>query len=857
MNHPKLNGFNLSLVSLSIFSMMGILTPSDAYADVNFNPDFLNNATGQAVDVTRFNGEYRAVPGEYAPDIYLNGALIDRATVIVQGDSQRSYLCFNESLLASLNLNMARLPYNSLAALNNKAGCPQLESLIPGATARLNVSDMRLDVSIPQAYINQSARGYVPPSMWSYGEKALYLSYNTTYFEQHSQDDIYKSFYGDIKGGLNIGAWMLKHSGAYRWDDRRGDRYDNFATNLQRDIPVLKSRVLVGDANTSGELFDSFSFRGVQIASAEQMLPDSLRGYAPVVRGIARTNAKVSIKQRDRVIYETSVPPGEFSIDDLYPTGYGGDLMVTVTEADGSQSSFSVPYASVPELLRPGRVNYSLMAGRMRNINVSDAPDILQGTWKQGVNNALTAYTGVTATEHYYSALVGSALGTPIGAFALDVTGARFSKDDVSQTGVSIRTSYNKYIASTRSSFSLAAYRFSSSGYLDLHNAVYLADDMKQSGFDASYRSINRPRNRFSLTLSQDLGDQFGQFYISGYRENYWNDVGSNTQYQVGYNNSWKWLSYGLAVSKTETRDRQKETQYLLNFSMPLGIGRHTPNLNSYTTKDSNGVSSQLGVSGILGEKDQLSYNVSAGRDTDNNYAGNFSGAYKFRDATLNGSFSKGKDYYGYSTGVSGSVVAFSDGVVTSPYDSLNTMAIVSAKDAAGANIEGYSGVTLNRWGYALVPYLTTYRMNEVAIDPKGLPFDVELKATSKQIAPAQGAIVKLDYATSKGRTVLIRATTPEGDALPFGASVKDSHGTDVGVVAQGGQIYARLNEGQDRLNISWGGGKQQFNCTFNVKPGVLASDANIERVNTVCEGEDSGMRQNLASAQSGSSKDS
>ncbi|MCT6957964.1 fimbria/pilus outer membrane usher protein, partial [Salmonella enterica] len=84
------------------------------------------------------------------------------------------------------------------------------------------------------------------------------------------------------------------------------------------------------------------------------MLPDSMRGYAPTVRGVAETNAKVTVRQNGVVLYETTVAPGPFTISDLYATGYGGDLAVTVTEADGRVRSFAVPYASVPQLLRPG-----------------------------------------------------------------------------------------------------------------------------------------------------------------------------------------------------------------------------------------------------------------------------------------------------------------------------------------------------------------------------------------------------------------------------------------------------------------------------------------------------------------------
>ncbi|KAI5929290.1 Ras GTPase-activating protein 2 [Manis javanica] len=65
-------------------------------------------------------------------------------------------------------------------------------------------------------------------------------------------------------------------------------------------------------------------------------------------------------------LQETTVAPGDFVIDDLYPTGYGGDLQVDIEEADGSVRSFSVPYAAVPRSLREGQHRYSLTAGVQR-----------------------------------------------------------------------------------------------------------------------------------------------------------------------------------------------------------------------------------------------------------------------------------------------------------------------------------------------------------------------------------------------------------------------------------------------------------------------------------------------------------
>lgn len=99
------------------------------------------------------------------------------------------------------------------------------------------------------------------------------------------------------------------------------------------------------------------------------MLPDSLKGFAPTVRGIAKSNARVTIKQNGYVIYQTYVSPGAFAINDLYPTSSSGDLQVTVKESDGSENTFTVPYSAVPLLQREGRLKYALTAGKYRSTN--------------------------------------------------------------------------------------------------------------------------------------------------------------------------------------------------------------------------------------------------------------------------------------------------------------------------------------------------------------------------------------------------------------------------------------------------------------------------------------------------------
>lgn len=65
------------------------------------------------------------------------------------------------------------------------------------------------------------------------------------------------------------------------------------------------------------------------------MIPFSQRTYYPTIRGIAKTNATVEVRQNGYLIYSTSVPPGQFEIgrEQIADLGVGvGVLDVSIYE---------------------------------------------------------------------------------------------------------------------------------------------------------------------------------------------------------------------------------------------------------------------------------------------------------------------------------------------------------------------------------------------------------------------------------------------------------------------------------------------------------------------------------------------
>ncbi|CAM3192734.1 fimbria/pilus outer membrane usher protein [Janthinobacterium lividum] len=808
-----------------------------AYADeIEFNGAFLPEGS-RSLNLAAYQKGNPVLPGVYRADVALNGQLKSRQDIHVRAnaDGSNAVVCVSRKLLELLGVDLTRLAPEALVFL--AAGeCTDLAKLIDGATAVFVPETQQVDISIPQISLLRNARGYVSPDVWDSGVTAGMLAYNFNSNHSRSSNTQYDSAYLGLDAGINLGSWRLRHKSALRWQPHRGSHYQAQDTYGRRDITALQSQLTVGDAHTSGEVFDTQSFRGVQLASDDRMLPNSLRGYAPVVRGVARSNARVSIRQAGSILLETTVAPGAFVIDDLYATGYGGDLTVTVFEADGSEQHFVVPYAAVSQLLRPGMLRFGATAGITRNSYLSQQAHFLQGTAQYGLSNSMTGYGGVQASSDYFSLLGGMAFATPIGAISADVSHAHTKLVADTLRGQSLRLSYNKNVLSTGSNFALAAYRFSTRGFLDFTNAMQSLN-AERRGYSTSV--LDRPRNRLSLTADQSLG-HWGNLSMSGYTQNYWNRRGQDLQYQLSYSKQVGRIAYSIAASRGRMSYGGMEDRLLLTFNMPLGSQNSlsTPQLSTQLARNANGRFNQMAtLSGTTGDERQFGYGASVNRDASSGISSTVSGRYTGGQALLGGSLGHGQGYTSASLSMSGSVVAHPGGVTLSPYSG-ETMAVVHAPGAAGASIAGYPGLKLDARGNAVVPYLRPYELNEVAIDPAGTSMDIEMLETSQQVAPREGAVVYLKYGTSKGRAVLFHVQLETGGALPFGATVIDELGHSVGVVGQDGQLYARLQESSRQLSVTWGA-RAHERCTLSIPASVMQGDSNqLRQVNAVCSSE-------------------
>lgn len=802
--------------------------PDDEEA-IEFNDQFLLNGSSN-IDINRFAHGNPVLPGTYRTKINLNGKLKSTVDVTFKDNgTPRATPCLTKLLLTQSGIDTKTLD----KVQEDDASCIDIKKSFPGATVSYDSGKQALDLNFPQVYVLKRPAGYVDPSLWENGIPAALLSYDMNAWHSESNGSTSESAYMGLRYGLNMGPWRLRSRGNLNWDKDNGTKYSSQDIYLQRDITPLSAQFVVGDSYTRGDAFDSISLRGTRIYSDDRMLPMGSTGYAPVIRGTANSNAKVSVTQSGNKIYETSVPPGAFEINDLSTTGYGNDLLVTIEEADGSKRSFTVPFSSVTQMLRPGATRWEVGLGELNDDSLIDAPKVGYGTLYYGLNNTFTGYIGAQYSDmDFYSGILGLAMNTSIGAFALDATQSHANIEGLNTlSGQSYRLTFSKMIEATDTSFNVAAYRFSTEDYLSLNDAAQLQDSIKRQKYsnrsyasnDALYADYQRTKNQVQISLNQPLNsgeNSFGSLYVSGTWQDYWNATGSTSNYNIGYNNSFTYGSYSLSLQRTYDQYGKKDDSVYLSLSVPLNVFSHDgsrsggfSNINMGLRSDLKGGTSVNTSAGGNTQDNKISYSVSAASNSGN--YGNLNqisgyGSLNSAYGPLGLSASFGDDNSKqYSASYSGGMVLHSGGIAFAPgsIGDSDALALVKASGAKGAGI-GFGSSEIGDSGYGILPYMSAYRENRVYLDISTLENDVEITNTSEITVPRSGSVVLVNFETNEGRSLILELQRTDKGFIPLGADVLNEKNESVGTVGQAGQAYVRGVENQGVLHVVWGNDK-------------------------------------------------
>lgn len=802
--------------------LIGALSVQTSAADAErFDDSFFRPLGGDGqsalLALQALHGQRQWVPGDYLVSIYLNGTNVGRQTLRFEPrrDSVELSACLTSQWLQDIGTVPFEHPDDT---------CVDLATTFPGAAQTLHEDTLMLELSIPQAALRRAPADFIDEQQWDSGIDAATLNYQFAGSQSHRQgsgSDSQASLY--LQAGVNVAQWRLRSSSSFSRSDGSAGRWQRSSTFAQRDLSRQWGTLTLGEYFTSGTVFDSLPYRGIQLTSDVGMLPDSLQGYAPVVRGIAETQAKVEVRQNGYSLYTTYVPAGPFVIEDLTAAGGSGELEIIVTEADGRERRSIQPYATLSNMLRPGVWRHGLTLGRYNTADGAEQPPFVEATLAYGLPHDLTVYGGVQHADFYQAGQIGLGLSLgALGAISLDLSDAHTARSEGGKDqGRSIGWRYGKSF-DIGTSLRFAGYRYSTQGYRDFGEAVW------QQTRSAAPRGSKR--NRIEANLAQTTA--LGSLHLSVHQQTYWNSNRQDREVQIGANTYYRGVNYGLYASRSLSDTYRQNTQLTFTVSAPLG-GTSSATYSASSTGQG-GLGHRASLMGQLSDDPRWRYGLDASRSDNGSRSTTASATYRAPFAILGTSLTAGPDYRQVTATAAGAMLAHADGIELGHVLG-DTVALVDVNGVAEVGVQNTPTLRTNRHGYALVPYLTPYRSNRIVLNTDHLGAEIDIDNSVALVVPRRGAVIKARFNATHSRKIIAHLRLADGKPPPFGSQVTDADGTLVGVVGPGGQVLLGVAHQQTLLTTSWATGPDG-QCALRLPEAETSPTATYATHQLLCE---------------------
>jgi outer membrane usher protein FimD/PapC len=801
------------LQSLGLCISLALSSPvTVAYAasDIQFNTDVLDVNDRKNIDLSQFSRGGYIMPGTYDMTVHINKNDLPEQKVpfyAVDSEAGGSRACLSPALVEQLGFKA-----NVMSGLTwwHEGECLD-EGGVQGMEVRGDLPTSSLYLNIPQAFLEYTDENWDPPSRWDEGIPGLLLDYNVNARSQRQQRDRSRSYNvsGNGTTGVNLGAWRLRADWQANLNHQTGagqsttNQLDWSRYYAYRAIPSLRSKLTLGESYLDSGMFDSFRFAGASLVSDDNMLPPNLRGYAPEVVGVAKTNAKVVISQQGRVLYESTVASGPFRIQDINDS-VSGELNVRVEEQDGSVQEFVVNTANIPYLTRPGQVRFKLATGKPSDWqHHSQGPVFGTGEFSWGVSNGWSLYGGVLAGGDYNALSLG--LGRDLmalGALSFDATQsqARLPQEYGTLRGGSYRLSYSKNFDEYDSQVTFAGYRFSEQDFMSM--SEYL---------DARYYGTRTGNGKemYTITFNKHFRDWGLSNYINYSHETYW-DRPANDRYNLTMSRyfdmgQFRNLSLSLSAYRNEYNGTKDDGAYL-SLSMPWG---ERSRVSYNTTVNRNDTTHQVGYYDRVDE--HSNYQLSAGSSRSGvNASGYYNHEGDKARMSANASYQEGS-YSAVGVSAQGGMTLTPEGGAAHRAGALGgTRMLIDTQGVSGVPVRGYGRTTnTNAWGKAVIDDVNSYYRNKASIDLNTLGDNAEATKSVVQATLTEGAIGYRQFDVIAGAKAMAVIKRADGSEPPFGTTVLNARKQETGIVNDGGSVYLSGINAGDVMTVHWGGSAQ------------------------------------------------
>lgn len=801
---------HLQLHTTILFLLCIKLSPS-VYAEniVQFNTEFLDVKDRENIDLSQFSRSGYIMPGNYTMVVHINKDEIEEESIDFyqsENDKKGSFPCISKKLTMMLGLKPDLL---DKLTWWHQGQCLNIDSL-NGMKVRSDLASSSLYMSIPQIYLEYQSKDWDPPSRWDNGISGVLFDYNLnaqTQF-QNIKNLHTNTLSANGTAGVNFDAWRLRGDwqgrvNQFNNNENGSQKFDWSRFYAYRPLPYLRALFTMGEDYLESAVFDSFRFAGMSLRSDDKMLPPNLRGYAPEITGIAKTNAKITISQQGRIIYETQVPSGPFRIQDINEA-VSGELDVRVEEQNGSVQKFKINTADVPYLTRPGQVRYKFAAGKPSDWQHHTVGTMFgSGEFSWGINSGWSLYGGALGGDDYNAIALGVGRDLMmIGALSFDITQSRavLQQQGASLTGESYRLSYSKTFDELDSQVTFAGYRFSDDKFMSMSD--YL---------NAKFYNETNGSNKEMYTVI--FNKQFKNIGLSSYlnfsHQTYWNQS-ANDRYSLTVSRYFdvgklKNLTFSFSGYRNRYNKKTDDGIYL-SFSMPW---RNSANISYNMDSSRHDLSNKVTYFDRL--DDHNNYQLSTGKSNSGvNLNAYLTHQGDISEVSANASYQEGSYSALGFTAQGGITLAPQGGALHRATKLGGTRLLLDTDGVEGVPVRGYGSTTKsNFFGKAVVTDINSYYRGQASIDLDQLSDSAEATKSVVQATLTEGAIGYRRFNVISGGKAMAIIKLANGSSPPFGATVLNARKQETGIVSDGGSVYLSGIKPGEKMTVQWSNGAQ------------------------------------------------
>lgn len=779
-------------LTIAVCFLIGVFSFNSYGNNVEFSVNMLNLDDNENIDVSRFSKSNYIQPGNYNMAWQVNQLNIPEQNFSVYQDKQNTdntILCIPKETIETLTLNKKAIKEIKLF---HNGECLDLNSL-PGSSYKIDFGTQTLYITIPKMYVEYSEENWEPPSRWDEGIPGFLLDYNANISSTHDNSLTSENLSLNANGvaGVNLGSWRLR--GNWQISNRYGKHANtNNSTKLTQlyaytALKSLQSRLLLGENFLDSNLFSSFRFIGGAMMTDQNMIPPNLRDYAPEVSGVANSNALVIVSQNNRVLYQTQVPPGPFTITDL-PSYANGELDVRVEEQNGSVQEYQVNATSIPYLARPGSFRYKISAGRPSNEDRQTIGSMFaSGEFSWGVSNNWSLFAGSLNNHDYNAFSIG--LGRNLynfGSISFDITNSYANikqQNNNTNKGTAYRVNYIKSWAEIQSQLRMSLVKYS-------NNNFYSMSDFLYSDFYNTAQN-KKSKEQYTVSFNKQFRDQRISTTLNYNYKTYWNNNKNDYRYDLmltKYVDFFNYKNISLNFSGYKGRNMNYDDKgFFFSASIPWG---DSSSLSYNLVSDDNYVSHTVGLYNRVDDK--LNYRLNVGSNDSKANVNTFIN-YDANNVKLNlaASYTQSQ-YQSISLNAQGGMTLTNQGGAFHRTGIAgNTRILVDTDGVENIPIKGYSIPSYsNIFGKAVLPEVRNYYRNKISIDLNKLPDDADAIDTVDLATMTEGAIGYRKFQILSGQKMMTVISLKDGSHPPFGVEVFNHKMHNIGIVGENGYTY-------------------------------------------------------------------